>query len=457
MRTISRFRIISCLPQLFFFSVQFAYAQDSTKTLNLAECLSIAQNNATAILKGQNAVTSAGAQALEAYGQFLPNLSTAASYQYLGGTEYLASVQPTLVQSQRSMLNYQIQSSLNIFNGFSNYATLKASVLGQKGAELSLSRARQDIALDITQTFLQVYLDKQVRDFTSKNLNVSTNRENELQTLTDIGRTSKSDLYQQRAQTSNDKLLNIDALNKLRNDQILLEEKLKLDMSLHYEFAEPDAELMTIDSVNEDLQSLVDSAWKSRYDLQAARINTDAANWMIKKYQGAYYPQLSLQAGLYSSSSYLYWQYVNNQNYLPAYQKSLVSQLPDQVYAGIGLDLQWNIFTGYYNRQNVTNARINASNLDLDYQDLKLQISAEIRQAWGDYRDALQQLATADTGFEAAQQSYETLNGSYQVGATDFITLINSQAVLLQAEVSKAQALTNVILQQKTIEYYLGQ
>jgi outer membrane protein len=432
------------------------HGQDSARTLSLDDCISIGQSKATEILKDRNTVSSAGAQVLEAYGQFLPNLSMDASLGYTGGNQYLTVAAPTLVQTQRSALDYQLQSSVNIFNGFSNLASLRAAVLGRKAADLSLDRAKQDIALDITQSFLQVILDKQVLEYAGHNLGTSDQRESQLQALTATGRNALSDLYQQQAQTSSDKLLFINAGTKLRNDQLQLEQKLKLDLSINYNFTGPDPGSMQVDTPRYDLGALLDTALGNRADLQAAGYATQEADWQTRKYQGAYWPQISLLAGIYDNSSYLYRQYVNGENTVPANQKSLGGQIPDQLYAGIGLDLHWNIFTGYYNRLNVANARIYATNLGIDYQDLRLEIISGIRQAYGNYQDALQQLETSQKGLLAAQKSYETLNGRYQLGATDFITLINAQTILLQSEVNRAQALVNLLLQQKTIEYYTG-
>ena len=54
--------------------------QQALRTLSLQDCLNIALERSTAVLKGNNNVAFAGAQVLAAYGQYLPNLSAGAGY-----------------------------------------------------------------------------------------------------------------------------------------------------------------------------------------------------------------------------------------------------------------------------------------------------------------------------------------------------------------------------------------
>ena len=85
-----------------------------------------------------------------------------------------------------------------------------------------------------------------------------------------------------------------------------------------------------------------------------------------------------------------------------------------------------------------------------------VQISSDIKQAYNDYLAALQQIATANRGLLAAGQAFDVIEGEYNTGRADFITLSNSQVVLLQAEVSKAQSDVNLALQKTIINFYIG-
>jgi outer membrane protein TolC len=56
----------------------------------------------------------------------------------------------------------------------------------------------------------------------------------------------------------------------------------------------------------------------------------------------------------------------------------------------------------------------------------------------------------------AASQAFDVLQGKYDVGQATFVELSNAQIVLLQAEVSKAQADISLALEKTIIDYYIG-
>ena len=61
-----------------------------------------------------------------------------------------------------------------------------------------------------------------------------------------------------------------------------------------------------------------------------------------------------------------------------------------------------------------------------------------MRQSFGDYQTALDQLKSSKKGLEAAQKAYEVMNGRYGVGAASFLDLVTTQTVLVQAESTRA-------------------
>jgi outer membrane protein len=429
-------------------------AQVSLKQLSLEESIQTGLANATAALKGQNAIDITGAQILGSYGQFLPDLSVGAGYAFTSGNTLTSVTSPILVSSQRSNVNYQILSTLNIFNGYSDYSVFKATKLNKEIAELSLERARQLIVLDISQSYLQLVLDKQIAGFADQNYKTSIQREEQLTELVKVGRRAQSDLYQQQAQTSTDLQFLNNALNKLHNDKILLLLKLRINStSDDYEFSDP---IMDDGSANfNDEQELIRKALGQRADLKSSRYNEEVANWYIKRYRGGYLPKVFFSAAAYGVGAHYNSLTVNGTQ--PSKElRPFGTQLWNQVYGVVALNASWNIFDKYYTKSNVAIAKITALNARIDYDNVNLQIISEVRQAYGNYKTALQQIETAEKGLVAAQRAYETVNGRYTVGAANFIELAITQNNLLLAQQNKAQVNINLFLQKKTLDYYLG-
>jgi outer membrane protein len=430
-------------------------AQDSLKTLSLEQCVNTGITNSTNAIKGQNAIDLTGTQILSAYGQFLPDVQALAGYTYTGGTNLLTVTLPTLVNSQRSNLNYQVVSTINIFTGFANQSALKAALLNKEGAEFSLARAKQQIELDITQSYLQIVLDKQILDFATLNYQTSQKREDQLKELVAVGRRTPSDLYQQQSLTSLDQQFLTNAINKLRNDKILLLQKLRIDASEEYQFTDIviDESPLAPDDTND--QKLIEKALSQRADLKYYQRSEDAALLYVRRARSGYLPRVYLSAGAYGVAAEYSKLIVNGINAIPPEQRSIKTQLGDQIYGVVGLNMGWT-FDKFATKSGVAAARINASNARLDRDNVTIQIIAEIKQAVGNYQTALQQVETSKSGLAAARQAYETLNGRYALGSANFIELSNAQNNLLLASQNRAQASINLMLQKKALDYYVG-
>jgi outer membrane protein len=272
-----------------------------------------------------------------------------------------------------------------------------------------------------------------------------------------VGSKNLSDLFRQQAQTSADESLVLSSENKKRTDQIALLQKLRLDVAKTYHFVEPQLPPEAADRRFEDEASLLQRGLENRGDLKAAGMAASAARWDIRKAKGTYWPQLDLIGSATSGGRYLYSQAVNGQNVVPASQSSLADQLPNQVEYAIGIYLTWNLFDRFLNRQSVAIARASAENAEIDATDAGNRVKAEIRRAYGNYKTALQQLSASKKGEMAAQKAYDVIEGRYEVGSANFIDLITVQATLLQAQVARAQAVIDFMLQGKGLEFAIGE
>lgn len=437
-------------------NMSVARGQEPAKTLTMEECIQLALTNSTTVVKGVNAVELSGAQVLAAHGQFLPDAVVGGALSYTGGTNLLTVTLPTLVNSQRTNITYQITSSINIYNGYSNRAALKAALLNKEMAELSLERARQQIKLDVTQAYLQVMLDMQIAGFARQNFETSQQREDQLKELVRVGRRPSSDLFQQQAQTSLDQQFLTNSLNKLNNDKILLLQRLRLDPSGNYEFAELAIDETPLSSDDSNEQTLIERARGQRADLKSSQRSQDAALWYIRRNKSGYLPRVSMNAGAFGVGANFSKLYVNGNDALPASQRPWGTQLTDQIYGVMALNVGWTIFDKYVTKSNVAMARLNADNARVDFENVNIQIVSEIRQAVGNYNAAVQQTETSQKGLLAATQAFETLTGRYQVGSANFIELTNAQNNLLFAKQNRAQAGIGLFLQKKAIDFYVG-
>lgn len=424
--------------------------------LNMQKCVDIAIQNATAVLKNENDVELAGTQVLQSYGQFLPNLQAGAGYDYSSGTSLitLSGAVPLDIKSQDASLN--ISSTLNLFNGLADYAGLKSALARRDSSRYSLTWAKQQVALDVTQSYLQTVLDEKLLNISRKNLDASEARLKLLQGQTRAGAASIADLYRQQAQTSADQLSVSTYENRLKNDRTLLLQKIRVDLRQEYEFETPSLVAEPSPYAKRPIDELIKDALVQRTDLRSAQSRNESTDWNITQSRSGYLPKLDLVFNRASAGTYLHQQRLNGNDVLPAYQHPLWGQLGPYTTYTIALNLTWNIFDRFVTRLNTEQSRVTYENSKVDTRDVELQVETDVRTSYVDYQTAVSQVETARVGVEAAQKAYDAIVGKYQVGSASFIDVLTSQSALVQAQSNQAQALINLKLREKTVAYAQG-
>lgn len=448
-----------------------SFAQSSPQTLTLEDCLRTAIKNATSVQTAENSLKLTGAQVLRSYGRFLPTVSASAGYtlysssntlqqtaitQVLPSGDTLNGISTSLYGTKRRGANYAISSSLNIFNGFADIGSLNQSLNNEDAAEFSLQRAKEQIALDVAQSYLQVLLNRELLRIAKENLTSSTDRLRQISEQTKLGSKAIADRYQQEAQVGSDELSVINSENTLRNSKLSLLKRLRLEPSAEYEFTVPEADTVLLGNEYQDENLLIQSALEKRVDLKGAARSMEAQDWAVTQAWSGYYPRLDLNFNFSSSGVLIDRQTINGVEQATPDLPSLWKQLSDQTNTSLSLGLSWTIFDGFLTNQNIQQAKVNLQNSKLNYEDLKLQVVAEVKQAIGDYNAAIKQLESTEKGLISAQKAFETVQERYQVGSATFVELAAARAALVQAQSSRVQAVYNFTLQKKVLWFYLG-
>ena len=187
--------------------------------LSLTNCIEIALNNASSAKKASYDLDLQGADVLRSYGNFLPKLSFSTSYTPYAlsqtYTQFYPDAPPFKIKTETESVNLTLTTSLNLFNGFSDYASLQSALNKKRAAEYSLSQARQTIAYDVTQYYYQVLLNRELLNIAREQL---LSVKDQL-TLTDrqfqIGLKSMTDRYQQQAAAAESGLAVIQAETRM--------------------------------------------------------------------------------------------------------------------------------------------------------------------------------------------------------------------------------------------------
>ncbi|WP_223294196.1 TolC family protein [Chlorobium phaeobacteroides] len=456
-----RLVFIFCIASLLFFTPSESNALEPVdKKVSLDECIAIALENASTTKKAENSLRLQGADILRSYGNFLPKISASASYiPYSLSRSYTdltgSANQTKKIKTKSETIDLTLTTSLNIFNGFRDYASLQAALKREDAGRFSLSRAKQAIVFDVTQAYYQVLLNQEILAITRENL-LSTKDQ---LTLTDrqfqIGLKSMIDLYQQQAEAANSELSVIQAENQLERSRLELLRRLRIDPLTRLTLAPVPKNLFTTLPENIDINALIAAGLEKRPDLKGAELETRAAKWQITQYRGALYPKFDLNFNISTSGTESLSRSIGGDTIDYSYPP-LLDQLENLTGYSVVLSMNWAIFDGFQTRYAIEQAKINYLNQRLDYDDLKSDIQIELQQAASEYSAARKSIESAKTNLKAARAAYEGIKRKYDLGAAGFVELSTSRAALFSAMSSLSQATYTLALQKNTLDFATG-
>jgi outer membrane protein len=425
-------------------------------TLTLAQCVQLGLDHATEVLKARHATQTSGVALLQSYAQFLPSVETDDQYSRTWGNELLTIGVPTVERTDNHGPTLNLAASLNIFNGFADVGAFRSAVRRDKAAKLSLERARQDVALDIAQTYLQIDLDEEFARIDAASLRVSSERQDQLAEQARVGARTYVDLYQQEAQTSAAESALIAAKTKARDDLLLLLQKIRVDLRQDYEIAPVALDTAPIRALGDE-PALISYALSRRPDLSAARAVWRAAQSDATVARRGYYPTLDLGFGASSAARRFRREIIDGVDELPASQDGLGAQLSNHINYTVAANLRWLLFDRLVTKLGAARSDQAERDARVDAEDAGLKVARDVRQAYGDYLAAVEQLRAARTGVVASGKAYEAMKARYEVGSSSFLDLITAQNVDVQSQAAAAQANVGLILQERVVQYALGE
>ncbi len=430
--------------------------------LSLANCIEIAIKNSTSVKKAEYSLKLQGADVLRSYGSFLPRLSVSTGYipynlsqTYTTNYQDYPAASPLKIKTENESVTFTLTTSLNLFNGFHDYASLQSSLDNKEAARYTLSRALENVVYDVTQTYYQVLLNRELLDISRENLLAAQDQ----LTLTDrqfkVGLKSMIDKYQQQADAAESGLSVIKAETRWQRSVLELLRRLQIDPRTKITLEPSSDELKNPVFTKPDIDSLVTVALNHRNDLKSKELETKGAKWQITQARAQWYPALNLNFNASTAGTEYMRQTYNGLPREYSYP-SLSDQLGNSIGYSVALNMSWTLFDGFQTRYTVESAKINHINKVLDVADLKKNIVVDLQQAAGEYTSAFRQIETARVSLTAARSAWEGIKRKYELGAASFIELSTARATLFNARSNLSQATYNLALQKSVLDFTTG-
>jgi len=415
-----------------------------TQTITFDEAIAIALRQNTTLKQANNVSAVNSATVRQQRLSFLPDLrfNTTTGQNYGRG---FSETEGGIIDQTTQSVNAGVSSTVTLFNGMSNIASLRSAKLSEDAGERNVQRAEQTVAFTVASNFLALVQQQEQVGVQQDNLEAQQALEKQIEAYVNAGSRAISDLYQQQAIVAAALSQLVNAKRALELAKVDIIQSLNLDPRGNYAFTPPalDTTTANINSVSFSLDSLLTRAYSQRSDLFAQQAAVSAAQQDVKAAKGGRWPALSLTAGY-------------NSAYNSATSAGFYNQLDQRRGGAITLGFSVPLFDRGTVDLAAQKAEISEDNARLDLKDRQQQIGLEVRRAYLDYVADKQQLDAAGAQLRAAELALETSQQRYNVGAATLLEVTQARATQLQAQSALVTARYSLLFQRTLVGYYTG-
>ena len=435
-----------CLLAVVIFNPIHAQISDSVRKWSIEECFKYAMEHNidinTLLLNEQSSAQDLYA----AKGSQIPNLSGSVSQQF-NNSKNETFGNGNLENQLTSSENYSVNSSIILWNANYIKNNIKQRDLLRQSAGLSVQQSQNTITLLITQSYLSILLAKENLTYLSDLYTTTEAKVKQGQLFYDAGSIPRNNLLQLQAQLAGDNYLVVQTQNTIRQNILSLKQLLQLPTEVLFDVITPTT--IEIVTVTPSLRSVQQTASEIFPEIKIGELEVAIATLDIAKAKAGFKPTLAANGALGTG----YSAEIFNSNFS---KTSYFTQLDNNFYQRVGLNLSIPIFSNRINKTNLEKANIGFKQANINLQNSQLVLSQEVEQAYLNFTNALQAYNAAKEQLTAVTETYRIVNEQFRLGGINSFDLLQQRNQYVQAVQSFTQAKYTAVLQQKIYDFYRG-
>ena len=422
-RVIMKYVIVS----IFLFTPFINYAQE-VKVISLTDAISLSLANSKTLQLSKSKVDQAVSVYNQTLDKALPNAKASAIYNHAeipANVLDLGTGNPIRLPSSADAYLGTLSVQELIFAGNKLKYAKESTDLLKKIAELDVEKDKDDITLDIINSYLNLYKLEASKEVINQNLNAIDSQLKQTQRFFDQGLVTKNDVLRLQLQRSNIELTGLD----LDRNQNIVNYNLNILLGFNGTTKIKTAPLIINPKDDLNFSACLDSALTNRKELKQIDFRTDVAEKNILSLKADKLPTLG--AGL---STY----YVNpSGKFIPSNNQFITP-------ISLGLTLSWNISTLWTNKNKVAEASIKKTETNITKNILIDNIKMDVNRSYENYIQSLNRIKVINTSIAQATENDKIVQSKYENNISPITDRIDANTQLFQTkinlEIAKAEA-----------------
>jgi outer membrane protein len=371
---------------------------------------------------------------------------------------------------------------VDVFNFYSKKNTIAANRYEFEATRASVNKTKNDIALNVAGTYLQVLLNREQIEISRVQLLQTLAQLENTRKLVKAGSVPELNALQLEAQLAQDSSNVVTAKGAEAQSLLLLKALLSLDAGTPFDILTPPVESIPLDPIGElQPEAVYQLALQNLPQQKVNDLRIKGAQKNAEAARGAMYPSFSLGASVQTNYSNFKNQAritggtpftdtvgkvfgsnapVLRNGIIPSYQfysDRYGTQFANNSGNGIGLNISVPIFNGGSARTAWQRAKLNIKTFELQKELDNLTIKQDIYKAYTDAITSLEKFNASEKTVQVTERAYDFANKRYGIGLLTTIELLTTQTNLFSARLQRSLAQYDYVFKMKVLEFYKGQ
>lgn len=462
--------------KLVFFFLLMASQSNAQELWTLEKCISHALNNSIAINQSGLSILSSEIDADLAKQARYPNLNASSNV----GWNFGRTIEPTtneFITETFFSNNYGLNSGVIVFDGFRIRNNIARSEMNLQAAQADDAQARQDLALAVALSYLNILFSKENIGIAEKQLALNEQQLEQITKSINAGAVARSESLNIEVQIAQSEQGIIVAENNYNLAILQLKQYLRLEPSADIEVEVPTNFTVGTDPDLITFEELLSKALPRRHDLQAANLRAQTAEKDIDIAKAGYYPRLTAFGNLGTN-------YSNQARDIVGFDREFVdqtivlngsevtigiedfdailekpsfgNQLDKFLSYGFGLGVSVPIYNNGSTKGNVQRATLNLESQKLSKAQLVENFKQNVMQSLADARAAKKKLEASEKSLAAQRAAFENVTKRLNIGASNSFEWETQKTQLENLELSRLNDKYDYLFKVKILDFYLG-
>ena len=345
--------------------------------------------------------------------------------------------------------DFGLSTQVTVFQGMQMNNAIKKTEFDLKASLEDLSKAKDDLSLNIASTFLEILFAKELVKVSEDQLEITNQQLKQSQEKVNAGKIASGAMLEIEAQAAREELSLVDARSQLQLSKLKLAQMLELVYSEKFDVQIPALPEVNAQASVISAQDVYLTALKQRPEIRGAEYRLHSTEYQMKMAQGVLYPTISFYANYYNL-------YNNKYKDIKSNSISFVDQLSNNQRKGLGLQMNIPIFNRFQSQMQIDNAKIQMLNTQLDLEGTKKVLRQQIETAQTTATTSFNRFKSTEKAVTSMKEAFRYSEEKFNVGMVNAVEYNTAKTNLVKAASDLLRAKYEFIFRSKILDFYRG-